>query len=340
MNGQISGDVMIIAGSNILERKVWSMPTPEWKHYQVEELRPGVFALLAIPGKAAHSNSALIDLGDRSLLVDTGETVLAGEELQRISRQLTGKDPDVIVNTHAHMDHWLGNQVFFPGAKIYASRNTIERMPFMAQEYADPGKLRVALEKQMKELKRKEDREQNADKRSLLQQSLSSINYELESITRQRICPATEEVSGSLTVAGALQTCILTVTRGHTPGDVYVTLPQQKAMVMGDLGFLQCHPFMIGCDPQAWVAELRRFEGMPYDLYLPGHGPVGDKQDVKNLRAYIEFLVDRVVKALRDGDSGRDVLSTVLPKPFSDWTVGMARLERNIEYLFKVYSKK
>jgi cyclase len=237
------------------------------------------------------------------------------------------------------MDHWLGNQAFLPGAKIYASQNTIERMPSMAQEYKDPLKLKAALDKQVEELKRKVDREQNAENKLAMQQSISSMSYELESIPGQRICPATEEVKGSLTVEGKLRTCILTATHGHTPGDVYVTLPQHKVMVMGDLGFLQCHPFMIDCDPQAWVAELRRFEGMPFDLFIPGHGPVGEKQDVKNLRAYIEFLVGRVVKALRDGHNEHDVLSATLPKPFSDWTAGMTRLERNIDYLFKYYAK-
>ncbi len=320
------------------------MKSADFKHYTIQEVRKGIFALLAIAGGAAHSNSALIDLGDRTLLFDTGETVIAGRELQEISRHLSGREVQIVVNSHAHLDHWLGNQVFLPAATIYASQKTMERMPSMVEEVMgelhDREKMKTELKIELQGLKDKLEKEKNIEQQAAIRLNISSMTYELDSVDEQQCCPANTIVKGSLMIEGSQRSCHLCETHGHTPGDVYLELLEEKVLVMGDLGFLQCHPFMIGCDPQSWIAQLRQFESMKIEWFIPGHGPIGGKQDVMNLRTYIELLVGRVVKALRDGLEEQAVHMEALPKPFFDWKTGVTRYERNINYLYQMFSKK
>ena len=60
----------------------------------------------------AVSNAALIDLGDRTVVVDTFMTARAAEELASESLRLTGRAPFLVLNTHWHSDHIGGNRVF------------------------------------------------------------------------------------------------------------------------------------------------------------------------------------------------------------------------------------
>ncbi len=319
------------------------MTLSQFTHYTIQELTSGVFALIAVPGGAAHSNSALIDLGEETLIFDTGETVIAGRELKRIALHLTGRDAGIIVNSHAHLDHWLGNQVFLPTARIYASPNTIKQMPSLVEEVMgelhDLEKIKTELKDELQGLKEKLKTENNDEEQAAIKLNISSKAYELDSVDEQQCCPANTEVKGPLMIEGSQRSCHLRETHGHTPGDVYLELIEEKVLVMGDLGFLQCHPFMIGCDPQAWIAQLRKFESMPIDFFVPGHGPVGNKADAGNLRKYIEMLVSRVIDAVRNGKSEKDVLQLQLPEPFLSWKTGAARYERSVHHLFELYQR-
>ncbi len=53
----------------------------ESKHFTLKLLTNGVYACIHKPGGAAYSNAGIIDLGDRTLLVDTFDTLLAGRDL-------------------------------------------------------------------------------------------------------------------------------------------------------------------------------------------------------------------------------------------------------------------
>jgi glyoxylase-like metal-dependent hydrolase (beta-lactamase superfamily II) len=319
------------------------MASDQFIHYSIQELAGGVFALIAAPGGAAHSNSALVDLGGQTLVFDTGETVIAGRELQNISRHLTGRNATMVVNSHAHLDHWLGNQVFLPTARIYASPDTIKQMPSLVEEVMgelhDLEKIKTELKDELQGLKEKLKTENNYEQQAAIKLNISSKAYELDSVDEQQCCPANTEVRGSLKIEGSQRSCLLRETQGHTPGDVYLQLIEEKVLLMGDLGFLQCHPFIIGCDPQKWIAQLRKFESMPIDFFVPGHGPVGNRADIANLRKYIETLVSRVVDAVRNGKSEQDVLQTQLPDPFNSWKTGAARYERSVHHLFQLFQR-
>ena len=96
------------------------------RHFRLEQLVEGVYAAIAIEGGAAFSNAGIIDLGDQTLIFDTCETATAAYDLRAAAEQLTGRPATCAINSHAHPDHWGGNQVF--DTPILATRTTREQM--------------------------------------------------------------------------------------------------------------------------------------------------------------------------------------------------------------------
>jgi len=82
------------------------------RYFTVQEVVPGVYAALAVPGQGAWSNARFVDLGKGILVFDTVFTPGAGRDLRRVAEAVTGKPVPWVVNSHRDYDHYLGNQAF------------------------------------------------------------------------------------------------------------------------------------------------------------------------------------------------------------------------------------
>lgn len=99
---------------------------PSSEAFTIHEVAAGVWAAVA-PGTfgTVVSNAAIVDLGHATLVVDTFMTLMAAAELATASRELTGRTPSLVVNTHFHADH-VGGNAAFGGAHIVATPRTRE----------------------------------------------------------------------------------------------------------------------------------------------------------------------------------------------------------------------
>ncbi len=100
-----------------------ALPTSE--HFQLQEIARGVYAAIGTPGGAAHSNAGIVDLGDQTLIFDTFETALAAEDLRVAAEHLTGRPATCVIISHAHADHWCGNQAFAPQVPIITAMPSV-----------------------------------------------------------------------------------------------------------------------------------------------------------------------------------------------------------------------
>ena len=73
------------------------------------------------------SNAGIVDLGGQTLVWDTGTSPRAAIELKRVAEELTGRTVGLVVNSHHHLDHSLGNQVF-AGSSIFSTGTTRDLM--------------------------------------------------------------------------------------------------------------------------------------------------------------------------------------------------------------------
>ena len=113
------------------------------QHFVAHEVSNNAFAVIHSDGGWQICNSGIVDLGDCTILFDTGLTPQSARDLRDTSIHLTGREPTYVVNSHHHNDHIRGNQSF-PKSKIISS--------FMTRELID-SKGREEFESDMKHVK-------------------------------------------------------------------------------------------------------------------------------------------------------------------------------------------
>jgi glyoxylase-like metal-dependent hydrolase (beta-lactamase superfamily II) len=72
------------------------------------------------------SNVGVLRTDRGSAIVDTMTFRMQGEEIRERAEQLTGREVEVILNTHYHLDHTHGNPAFPGGTRVVATKRTRE----------------------------------------------------------------------------------------------------------------------------------------------------------------------------------------------------------------------
>jgi cyclase len=236
----------------------YPMP-PTWER-ELRELAPGVYGYVQ-GGGPGRNNVSISDAGvivgdDGLMIIDTLTAPFHARDFIAEIRKVTDKPFRHVINTHHHGDHVNGNQ-FFPGADIIAH-------PYCREEVlkAVPGPTHWAK------------REGWAD-----------------GTEERRILPATITADGKLTYHyGRTIVEIIPMLPAHTYGDLVVYLPQHKIMFVGDIGFFYVAPFCQNAHPSNWIEICKKIESMDVDVIVPGHGPIGGKSELADMRGYLELL--------------------------------------------------
>ena len=113
------------------------LPTSD--HFEIHRIAEGVYPAIATQDGAAFSNAGIIDLGDRTLIFDAFETPKAAQDLRLAAEQLTERQASLVIISHAHDDHWLGNQVFdtHGTAGIGGSSFSVKTLQFFRRKVDD-----------------------------------------------------------------------------------------------------------------------------------------------------------------------------------------------------------
>jgi glyoxylase-like metal-dependent hydrolase (beta-lactamase superfamily II) len=313
-----------------MQQKNHELPTSD--HFTLHQIAEGVYAAIAIEGGAAYSNAGIIDLGDRTLIFDTFETPIAADDLRSAAEHLTGGPVCCIIISHAHDDHWLGNQVFAEHIPIISTHKTRAEMSERAEDIKDLQENPSELEEEIQEFKARLETETDDRMRASINNSILRYRYALEMLPTLELIFPNQTFDSQLIFHGSQRSAELrTSDEGHTVSDCYLILPEEKIAFMGDLGFFQCQPFMAYCNPKAWKIQLGGFEGSDFEIFVPGHGPLGTKADIALQKRYITVLEEMVGPIVKEGGSVEEALQITLPEPFDAWlSGGRARFEANV----------
>lgn len=288
------------------------------RHFQVKQVANGVFAAISAPGTGSLGNSAIIDLGDAALVVDTFLTVQAAEDLRTAAMELTGKPVSYVVNTHWHSDHISGNQVFAPGAQIIATTATRRIMATfgadrLARQQANPEAVYQEIRETDKQIaqepnrKLKQEMQWENDSDREYANMLPDFIYTLPTVTFDK----------EIIIHGKDRTArIMTCGGGHTQSDAFVYLPEERIAVMGDLVLSKHHPFMGYADLKAWLQILEQVEELGVDAIIPGHGEICAMDAVHKMKCYINDITALTKEAAHNRTSLEDI---AVPEAYSDW---------------------
>jgi cyclase len=107
---------------------------------------------------------------------------------------------------------------------------------------------------------------------------------------------------------------------GHTEGDLMALIADVDVLFAGDLCFFGVTPLAFQGDPSTWADVLDAVADLA-ELIVPGHGPVGGEQEVRQLQQYLRCCVD-----VAQGDT-----PGIPPGPWDTWPERDPRDAINVE---------
>ncbi len=229
------------------------------------------------------SNAAFLVSDDGVLVIDTRQHPQHGRELIAMIRKVTDKPIRWVINTHAHGDHYYGNPPFRAlGATIIAHRDTVAGM--VKNEKLEFGRRQAFFSSQGLDAK---------EVRTVLPDLTFDSSLRLQ--------------------LGRYPVEIFYWGAGQNPGDTMIHFPAQRALYIGG-PFARKNWSNMSFTPSidGWIRLLERIAKMDVDMFLPGHGDVGTREDVldearllADVQAGVKQAIGRgwtkeqIVKALR-----------------------------------------
>lgn len=225
---------------------------------------------------------------DGVLVIDTFEDPAAAEAMLAAIRQKTSEPIRYVIDTHYHLDHTAGNNVFArAGAVVMAQRNV--RTWEHPQNLKFFGKHPAPKERQ-----------------SVAKLGLPSVTYR----------------HGITIWLGDRQIIVRTL-EGHTGGDSTVIVPDAKVVFTGDIFWNHTLPNLIDANTREQIASNDAYlRDYPEATFVPGHGETGRATDVHAFRDYLVALREAVAAVQASGKSGDTLVNAVLSrlrKRYGDW---------------------
>jgi cyclase len=101
----------------------------------------------------------------------------------------------------------------------------------------------------------------------------------------------------------------------HTPGDLVVFVPDARVVFAADILFFQATPVMWHGPLENWQAALDTLLNLEADTFVPGHGPVGGKAQIEDLRDYWAWLEEGVRHSQQRGRSAPETTRDLAADP-------------------------
>jgi len=338
---------LIATASCLVISSLWATaqtyPVTQGKSYKFEKVAEGVYYATGGVG----SNNVVIVNDDDVLIVDDGSTPAAARAFVADIKLLTPKPVRTVVNTHFHYDHTDGNQIFGPEVAIigheYIRRMISDPAIFKREPYLTS--LTVRFPETIASLKQKIPAEKDAAKKTAMTKELASAEATVQSMKDLKATPPNTTYDSKLVLyKGKREIQLLFLGRGHTQGDTFVYLPQEKIICTGDEEEGARVAYMGDAVFDEWVTTLERLKQMDFKLVLPGHGvPFSDKNIITQFQNYLKDLVVKVGQLRKQGvsadDAAKRVDMTAYAKAFPD-IQGPGAEFRGVRHLYDWLAEK
>jgi glyoxylase-like metal-dependent hydrolase (beta-lactamase superfamily II) len=247
--------------------------------FALQKIGNGVWAAIVNDAGVAGGNAGFVIGDDGVAVIDTFQDPRPATDLLAEIRKITKLPIRFVVNTHYHLDHVNGNDVFAAaGAVIVAHRNVrawvrTENIKMIDPPVTDEKKARV------------------------------------HSIT----LPNVVHDSGVDLYLGSRRVEVRYYP-GHTGGDSVVSVPDAHVVFCGDLLWKDHIPNLIDATTPAWIKTLDAMQAdFGVSTWVPGHGDVANAQDILTFKKYLVDLRGTVSDERAKGKSGDALVQVILP---------------------------
>ena len=149
--------------------------------------------------------------------------------------------------------------------------------------------------------------------------------------------PTAVTFSDSLTIEmGGKKVNLLFLGRSHSDNMIVMHFPAERTVFAVDFISIKRLPYMNLPDSYLpdWIEALKMVEEMDFDTLAPGHGPLGNKQDVVDHREYFEELYSLVLDGARQGKALEELQQSIKMDKYKDWSMYKEWLPLNIEGMY------
>ena len=100
---------------------------------------------------------------------------------------------------------------------------------------------------------------------------------------------------------------------GHTESLIAIHFVEDRAIHLVDVASIKQVGFMtLGRPIKKYIPQLQKAMTLDFDVVIPGHAELGNKQDVQNYIDYLGALVSRVESAIKDGKTLEETQQSLL----------------------------
>ena len=291
--------LLLFAVLSLVPKVDSAVPPKVEDDFTLVKVADGVYAAVAKSGGLASGNAGFIVGDDGVLVVDTFFTPQAAEELIDSIGTETKQPIKYALNTHYHLDHSGGNQVFAGRSipiiahdNVMLWQTTKNRRFLPAPEELQ--KRRADVAKQLSEVP-----SDQTDKRAQLERQLHRIDAML---TIKLTNPTVTFSTGTVHLHLGQREVVLFTLPGHTGGDILAYVPDVNVVFTGDMSWRKTLPNLVDATVSDWITSLDTLlKDHPTAKFVPGHGEVATAEDVREFRDYLDDLRSRVKQAIAGG---------------------------------------
>jgi cyclase len=272
--------------------------------FTLHQVGPGEFAAIDLNGHAG-SNASFVIGDDGVAVIDTFEHEDAARALLAEIRKKTSLPIKFVINTHYHLDHVAGNGVFAQaGAVVMAQQNVrawihTENLKFFG----------------------------------------SKITPAQKAMVEGYFAPELVYDSGVTLYLGKRELIVRSYP-GHTGGDSVVIVPgengEHDVVFCGDLFWNHLLPNLIDANTKALLETLGHLSRVGANgaggtsgsasgtVFVPGHGEIGNLQNLEAFRDYLGNLREMVASAVNQGKTDDALVAAVMPElqaKYGEWGI-------------------
>lgn len=242
-------------------------------------------------------------VGDEAVFMVDDQFAPLAPKIKAAIAKLTTKPVTFLLNTHWHFDHTGGNESFGAAGAIIVGH-------------------------------------ENVRKRMSTEQFIEFLGMKMKAEPRVALPVITFTQDTTFHVNGE-EILVQHIPNAHTDGDAIVHFRKADVIHMGDIFFNKLYPFIdssSGGSVEGVIAAADRAMGMAGDntKFIPGHGPVANKADLKVYRDMLATVSKRIRDQATAGKSLADVIASKPTAEFDEqWGKGFLNAQRFTEMLFK-----
>lgn len=249
------------------------------------------------------ANTGFIATPAGAVVIDTGASLRYGQAQRAAVRATTGADAVQVYITHAHPDHFLGNQAY---ADV-----PVQALPAAAERIAQRG-------------------DQLAQNLYLL------VGSAMAGTAVQ--APGALPVPMPDAVAFGGRRLQLIALQGHSAADLAVFDEATGTLFAGDLVFFERAPTTPDADLPTWLAALDRLARLPVRVLVPGHGPVvRGAEAIAQTRDYLRWVQRTLAEAAAQGLDMNEAMRLQAPERLRRLAVLQAEWQRTVMHLYPAF---